>query len=339
VSDRNIHIADKTAYLGSTPDTYGSFQRSLMFAALSLGLPRKPDLHTIAESEVTWDRSAFTTYVVSKRGTNNSALATAQTVGKLTLKEDGLPASASIPALGDFPGFTVTYEYAATNYSLPSAFVVNYAQTTYRFQFLSLQLGTNDMTETGGYVPSMFADMSLKRHVTLWTNDLPYSQIDGKSMPAFRPPAPKLGEPAPELQGKRWFNTAQPLTLGGLRGKVVMLDFWGTWCPPCVEGLPHVQAQYNKFKAKGLVVIGIHTGWGTEENLEGYLKSHKISFPVVVDTDLARADLRHGATADTYVLDDLPSYALVDKLGNLVWKSTGGAAPTDSQIKELLGGK
>jgi peroxiredoxin len=178
--------------------------------------------------------------------------------------------------------------------------------------------------------------MTLQRHVTLWTNDRPYSLVDGKTTPAFRPPAPKLGDRAPALHGSAWFNTAHSLAWEELRGKVVLLDFWGTWCPPCVKALPHVQAEYSKFKERGLVVIGIHTAWGSEKNLDSFLKDHGVTFPVAVDTEITWEGMHVGSTSNEYVLDGLPSYALVDKSGNLVWKSTDSVEPTEAQIEELL---
>jgi thiol-disulfide isomerase/thioredoxin len=309
-----------------------------MFSALSLGLPRRSDLRTITDSQIDWAGSNFKTEVASKHGTNRLVLATALITGRLTLGTNGLPISADIPAVGDVAACSVIYEYADSNAVLPSIFTIKYPSRRYRFEFLSLKLGTNDLTGTGGYAPSSFADMKLDRHVTLWTNDRPYSLINGEITPAFRPPPPEPGKQAPALLGSTWFNTAHSLTWEGLRGKVVLLDFWGMWCPPCVKGLPHVQAQHTKFKDRGLVVIGIHTAWGTEKNLETFLKDHGITFPVAVDREIVWEGTHAGATMHPYVLDDLPSYALVDRSGNLVWKSSSGVEPTETQIEQLLGG-
>lgn len=338
VSDRNIHIADKSVSLGSGPDSYGTFGRHLMFSALSLGVPRRQDLRAITDSQIEWSGTNFTTEVTSKHGTNGSVLATARITGKLTLGTNGLPVSADIPAVGDAAACSVKYDYADSNAVLPSVFTIKYPGRIYRFEFLSLKLGTNDLSATGGYAPSLFADTTLQRHVTLWTNDRPYSLVDGKTRPAFRPPAPKLGDPAPALHGSAWFNTAHPLTLDELRGKVVLIDFWGMWCAPCFQHLPHLQAEYARFKDRGLVVIGIHTAWGTEKHLDKFLNDHGITFPVAVDTEISWEGMHVGATSHSYVLDALPSYALVDKSGDLVWKSSDSIEPTVTQIEQLLDG-
>lgn len=335
VSDRDIHIADKSVSLGSGPDSHGGFTRSLMLSALSLGIPRRPDLRSITDSQIEWNGPTFATEVASSWGTDGSVLAAAHIAGRLTVGTNGLAVSADIPAVGDLAACSVTYDYADSN-ALPSIFTKKYAGRIYRYEFLSLKLGTNDLSATGGYVPSLFADATLQRHVTLWTNDRPYSFVDGKTRPEFRPPAPKLGEPAPALKASAWFNTANSLAWDRLRGKVVLLDFWGMWCPPCVKGLPHVQTEYTKFKERGFVVIGIHTAWGTEKNLDVFLKDHGITFPVAVDTEMAWEGTLVGSTSHSYVLDALPSYALADKSGNLVWKSSDSIEPTETQIEQLL---
>src|SRR5260370_264663 len=96
---------------------------------------------------------------------------------------------------------------------------------------------------------------------------------------------------------KRLLPAQRALWLTIIKRKVKLLDCWGPWCPACVEGIPHVQAQHTKFRNRGLVVIGIHTGWGTEKKLDTFLKDRHITFPVVVDSDFAIADLHKGKTA------------------------------------------
>ena len=64
---------------------------------------------------------------------------------------------------------------------------------------------------------------------------------------------------APNFSGiSNWFNSA-PLNIADLRGKVVLVDFWTYGCVNCVNTLPHVTALYEKYKDRGLVVVGVHT--------------------------------------------------------------------------------
>jgi peroxiredoxin len=132
-------------------------------------------------------------------------------------------------------------------------------------------------------------------------------------------------KPAPTLDGQSWLNTPEGLELDKLRGKVVLLDFWGAWCGPCVEKLPRSEELYQKYKDRGLVVIGVHSA-NNAEKLQAILEEKKITFPVVHD---------RGPTAEHYGIDAWPTYFLIDKAGKVVWGFLHNP-PEEKQIEELL---
>jgi thiol-disulfide isomerase/thioredoxin len=132
-------------------------------------------------------------------------------------------------------------------------------------------------------------------------------------------------KPAPALAAKEWFNAPGGLELDKLRGKVVLLDFWGTWCGPCVAKLPRTEELHQKYKDRGVVVIGVHSAHG-RENLADFLKEKKVSFPVVVD---------QGDTAERYAIEAWPTYFLIGKDGKVVL-GYSHEPPKESQIEELL---
>ncbi len=186
VSDRNIHVAAKEFGTGSKPDTYGGFHRNLMFAALSLGLPRRMDKLTLSESPVVWNGLEFRASVPAKAdqaGASDSVVV----AGKVTLGDDDRPKIAVWRGVGQSPERQVAYQYPPDGADIPSAFVAKHpgSDLVYRYEFLSLKLGSNDLSATDGYVPSMFADLKMARDVTVWTNDKPYGLYDGKLLPDF----------------------------------------------------------------------------------------------------------------------------------------------------------
>ena len=99
---------------------------------------------------------------------------------------------------------------------------------------------------------------------------------------------PNLGA-APEFVGiAKWLNS-DPLTMKGLKGKVVLIDFWTYTCINCIRTLPYVTSWYEKYKDQGLVVVGVHTPEfefeKKTENVLGAIKQYKINYPVAQDND------------------------------------------------------
>jgi thiol-disulfide isomerase/thioredoxin len=357
VSDENLHLVRKDMVAGSVPDNYGVFYRSLMFSAVSLGLPRKAGIRTFEDSAIQWDGLKFTS-AANKYSTNGSLVSVVPRSGVLKLGDNGLPVSCDLPPTENFRGATVTYKYATTNSGIPSGFIYknsNLQESCY--EFLSLQLGSNDLSDTGGYVPSQFSTKNARRETTVWLEDKSYYLNNGKLKPSFESPSVELGEPAPALHGIAWFNVTNSLMMSELRGKVILLDFWATFCPPCVKALPETQAVFERYKDQGLAVIGVNLDT-EKEKIEAFVKSHKITFPVMMDEVFKPEDPGYDAFPTTFVKDHkplypvedesfvtadsygpeggIPEYILVDKLGILVWKSHDGEMPADSQIQQLL---
>jgi thiol-disulfide isomerase/thioredoxin len=339
VDDQNLQIVAKNVASGSLPYRHSEMCYNYILSAISLGVPRKLDVMSPSESPVRWTGLQFDSAVVSKRDRNHKEIATSKLTGQVRLGTNGLPALVTYPQTGQYPAGAVNYEYAPDTVGIPNAFTAKYADEIFHYKFVSLVLGSNDLAQTKGYTPSLFADMTRKRRVYFYTNDLPYEQRDGKSYPSFHATRPMLGQPPPELHGTKWFNTQYPLSLGELHGKVVLLDFWSVQCPDCIESMPKLEAFYQQFQKGGLVVIGVCLDWGSAARANDLLQGHGVTYPNMMDSDYAIADEHCGLTSWSYVCDAAPTYALVDKSGNLAWKSTESTAPTASQIENLLENK
>lgn len=94
---------------------------------------------------------------------------------------------------------------------------------------------------------------------------------------------------APELAVSRWFNTPEPITLAGLRGRVVMLHAFQMLCPGCVaHGTPQAQRAHKLFRNTDLAVVGLHTVFEhhaamTPVSLEAFIHEYRLTFPIGVD--------------------------------------------------------
>ena len=137
------------------------------------------------------------------------------------------------------------------------------------------------------------------------------SQVEAEStrrrlLEAARDPLrPGVSPPALKVTG--WQNVEEALDWKALRGKVVLLDFWATWCGPCVGSLPEVQKLHDDFRKRGLVVVAVHSAQGAE-TCAPFARKKGLNFPVAVDSGAME---RFGVRA-------LPAYFLVDRAGKVV---------------------
>lgn len=126
-------------------------------------------------------------------------------------------------------------------------------------------------------------------------------------------------EPAPPLQVSQWFNTPEPLSLSGLRGRVIALHAFQMLCPGCVShALPQALAAQAAFAEAGLITLGLHSVFEHHEAmrpaaLAAFLHEYRIDFPVAVDAPLD--DGPAPATLRRYGLRGTPSLVLIDRAG------------------------
>jgi len=144
---------------------------------------------------------------------------------------------------------------------------------------------------------------------------------------------PKL---APEIASGAWINS-EPLTLQGLRGRVVLIQFWTFGCYNCRNTLPSIKAWDARYREKGLTVIGIHSPeFDREKNIETVRKevaSLGIRYPVLTDNEFV--------AWKAYGVEAWPTLFVVDKSGHLQFKHIGEGAyeETERIIQQLLAQK
>ena len=115
--------------------------------------------------------------------------------------------------------------------------------------------------------------------------------------------------------------------LGDLKGKIVFLNFWATWCGPCRDEMPSMEALYAKYKAKGLEILAVNSGDGAPEVL-AFMKDLDLSFPVVLDRD--------GKVSRAYGIQAIPTSYLLDREGNVLTRLVGSINWNTAEIHAVL---
>ncbi len=107
------------------------------------------------------------------------------------------------------------------------------------------------------------------------------------------------------------------VSLSDYSGKVVFLNFWATWCPPCRKEMPSIEKLYQKYKDQDLVVLAVSTDRKGLEIVEPYIRENGFSFSVLLDKD--------GDVSDSYSVFGLPMTFIIDREGNIVDTEMGEA--------------
>ena len=123
----------------------------------------------------------------------------------------------------------------------------------------------------------------------------------------------------------------QNLRLGEQRGRVVLVNFWATWCGPCRQEMPHLNKLYDKYRSSGFVLLGVNVDEDTR-TAAGVASKLGVRFPVLPDSDKL--------VSKKYDLKAMPSTVLIDRDGRVRYVHRGyqnGYEDTyDKQIRELL---
>jgi peroxiredoxin len=141
----------------------------------------------------------------------------------------------------------------------------------------------------------------------------------------------EVGNQAPDFTLPR-VNGADSLTLSSLKGKVVLVDFWDTWCPPCREALPHLQ-ELSLAYSEDLVVVGLALGQEGDAKVKAFTEKHGLTFEMVVwDKDQKLIDSFGGIEA-------IPTTFLIDADGVIQkkWEGATTKAGYEAAIKKVIG--
>jgi peroxiredoxin len=138
-------------------------------------------------------------------------------------------------------------------------------------------------------------------------------------------PRPAPGFTLQDLNGKT-------ISLSDYKGKVVLLDFWATFCGPCLKAMPRLQKLHDEHAAQGFSVIGIATDEGGAKVVAPVVAKKKVTYPILISNEAAWKD--YGVTA-------LPAVFLIDRQGQIVKQFGGGTdhKTIEREVEKLLAGR
>jgi thiol-disulfide isomerase/thioredoxin len=118
----------------------------------------------------------------------------------------------------------------------------------------------------------------------------------------------------------------QSHSLADYRGKVVVLDFWATWCGPCRKVMPEMQKMHEQYQDRGVVVIGMNGGERGGDPV-GYMKKQGYTYKLLLKTEPAM---------QTYGVTGIPAFFVISADGKLAWKGSGAAPSTHKQLLQAV---
>ena len=134
---------------------------------------------------------------------------------------------------------------------------------------------------------------------------------------------PRIGQPLADFTLPDM--DSNPVQLAALQGKVVFINVWTTWCPPCIEEMPTIQRLYEQLHPKGLEILAINMDALGRQTVEPFLDRRRLTFPVLLDPE--------SQTERLYGTAGVPESFIVDKAGRLVEKIVG---PRDWAHPEII---
>jgi len=122
--------------------------------------------------------------------------------------------------------------------------------------------------------------------------------------------------------------SGRKIELKDFKGKVIFLNFWATWCGPCKEEMPSMEALYQQFKEKDFILLSISVDYEGLKPVKEYMEKHRYTFPVLIDSKFKVLDL--------YEVKGIPTTFIIDKKGRMIGKSIGPRNWKSQEVISLL---
>jgi thiol-disulfide isomerase/thioredoxin len=169
-----------------------------------------------------------------------------------------------------------------------------------------------------------YQEYILARGHAIDATQVPDGQKDASLSQRKNVSMPKIGEAAREISAHDWINLDRPPTLASLRGKVVLVEFWATWCGPCVAGIPHLNDLYHKHEGKNFQLLSfVEEGHST---MDKFLTRKQVDYPIGLES----------SSLEDYGVEGIPQAFLIDASGKIIWQGHSAAAELDDAISAAL---
>ncbi|MBX3396255.1 MAG: redoxin domain-containing protein [Phycisphaerae bacterium] len=135
-----------------------------------------------------------------------------------------------------------------------------------------------------------------------------------------------IGDKAPEITVDKWYNLPKgkkSVTKADLKGQIVVVEFWATWCGPCIASIPHLNEMQAKYKKDGVVLLAV--SYEPTATVSKFLGSRKMNYVVAAGGETTR---------DAFGIDGYPTSFIIDPDGNVVWK--GHPATIDEPLAKIV---
>lgn len=136
-----------------------------------------------------------------------------------------------------------------------------------------------------------------------------------------------VGTPAPAYAAATL--AGDTVSLGSLEGQAVLLNIWATWCPPCREETPELQALYERYRDRGLEVVGVTIdGAAAESAVRTFVEDFGVTYTILHDPE--------ERVSNIFRIRGVPTTVLIGRNGTVLWRKVGPVHAEDSQLVEAI---
>jgi len=133
------------------------------------------------------------------------------------------------------------------------------------------------------------------------------------------------GAPAPQFQLNS--NNGKPLSLADLKGRIVLVNFWASWCGPCRKEMPLLEQLNRQYRSKGVTLVGVNVEPDSAAATD-WLKATPVSFPILFDVDSKVSKL--------YQVEGMPNTVILDRKGNVRYIHRGYSAGAENEYLDQI---